>query len=100
MGRLQRQPLALLVDVHGPHPSAGRVDADHLAPHELRAVLAGRLQHEHAELLGAEPAGAARVRNRDGLLGEIGKMPADQARSVMMSAPVSGKSKPRSGDGV
>ena len=38
-----------------------------------------RLQHGHAELLGAQPAGAPRMQHRHGLGREIGKVPADRA---------------------
>jgi hypothetical protein len=41
---------------------------------------ARRLQHRGAELLRAEPSGAARMRDRDGVGRQIREVPADQAR--------------------
>ena len=101
MGRFERlAPAAFALDLDRAHPLAG-IDADDLAAQELRAALARRLQHHGAELLRAEPAGAARMGERDRVGRQIGEVFAGSgSRSVITSAPASAKSKPRSGEGV
>src|SRR2546423_1348449 len=69
-----------VVDLNRAHALTVRLDADAFRTQQLHAALARRLQHHHAELLRAEPAGAARMRHRDGLRAEIRKVPADQTR--------------------
>ena len=71
MGCLERLAFAVALDLDRAHPPAGGIDADDLAAQQLHAALARRLQHHHAELLRAEPAGAARMRHRDRLGREI-----------------------------
>src|SRR5215204_2560102 len=80
MRRLEHLTLVLMLDVNRTNPPASSVDADGPAFYNLHVARAGRFQHHHSELLGAEPAGAPRVRYRNRLGREIGKMPADQAR--------------------
>ena len=101
MGRFERlAPAAFALDLDRAHPLAG-IDADDLAAQELRAALARRLQHHGAELLRAEPAGAARMGERDRVgRRDTGSVCRIRLRSVITSAPASAKSKPRSGEGV
>jgi hypothetical protein len=78
MGRLDGPALALLVDLNVPHAAAGHAGLDNSTPDELGAVLTRGFEHHHPELLRAQPARAAGMNDRHGLIGEIGKMLADQ----------------------
>ena len=62
------------------HPPAAGVDAGDLAANQPDAVLAGLFEHIHAQLLGAEPAAAARVQQRHRVFGNIREVRADQRR--------------------
>ena len=78
VGCLQLLPLALLLDDHLGEAVAAGLGGDEPAAQEFDALLPRRLQHHHAELLGAEPAGAARVRDDLGRGRKIGEVAADQ----------------------
>ena len=74
----ERFSLTLTLDFNRANTPSCDVDAYDLASQELRSALSGRLQHDHAKLLGAQPAGAARVRHCHSLGREIRKVPPDQ----------------------
>src|SRR5215217_9207306 len=81
MRRLEHLTLVLMLDVNHTDPPASGVDTDGPTFYDLHIAPPGRFEHHHSELLGAEPAGAPRVRYRNRLGREIGTMPADQART-------------------
>ena len=79
MRRFERAALALLLHVDCANPAAAGVDTHDLAAHEPHPARPGRLEHRHAELLGAQPAGSPCVQHRHSFGREIGKVPADRA---------------------
>jgi hypothetical protein len=97
--RPQRLPPRLALDLHGRYAPTRQPNARHPRPQKLHPTRPRALQQHHAQLLGAEPAGAAGVQHRQRIGRKLRKVPPDQFLSVMMSAPVGAASKPGSGEG-